>query len=107
MGRRLVMAVVGGCRCSPYPVVVRQAPRPDDSVSLGELQRRAVGQLAPALPLLRELGDLFAGAGHELSLVGGPVRDAFLGRTSQDLDLTTSARPERIEGLLKPWADTT
>jgi poly(A) polymerase len=26
-------------------------------------------------------------------LVGGPVRDAFLGREVHDLDFTTSARP--------------
>lgn len=63
--------------------------------------------LAPVLPMLQELGALFSGAGFELALVGGPVRDAFLGRTSGDLDLTTSARPDQIEVLLKPWADTT
>jgi len=90
-----------------YPVVVPNPPRSDDSTSLAELQRRAVGHLAPALPLLRSLGEVFTDAGHEVALVGGPVRDAFLGRTSHDLDLTTSARPDQIEALLKPWADTT
>ncbi|TWP38363.1 CCA tRNA nucleotidyltransferase [Leekyejoonella antrihumi] len=69
--------------------------------------RRAVSHLAPVLPLLQEVGQLFTGAGHELALVGGPVRDAFLGRTSGDLDLTTSAPPDEIERLLKPWASTT
>lgn len=88
-------------------MVVPTPPRPEDSPSHGELQHRAVAQLAPVLPLLQELGALFADAGHELALVGGPVRDAFLGRTSADLDLTTSARPEQIEALLKPWCDTT
>ena len=43
----------------------------------------ATGSNAPSLPLpavVIELGELFADAGHELSLVGGPVRDLFLGR---------------------------
>jgi poly(A) polymerase len=92
-------------------VVVPTPRRRDDSTpvsaSSAELQRRAVGQLATVMPMLQELGRLFAEAGHELALVGGPVRDAFLSRTSADLDLTTSARPDQIEALLGPWADTT
>ena len=47
-----------------------------------ELLRHAVAHLAPVLPLLTDLGDRFAAEGHSLALVGGPVRDAFLGRTS-------------------------
>lgn len=49
----------------------------------------------------------FAEAGHELALVGGPVRDIMLGRpgVAHDLDLTTDARPERIEELVRGWAD--
>lgn len=48
----------------------------------------------------------FADAGFEISLVGGPVRDMLLGRGStNDLDLTTDARPEQIERLLTGWAD--
>ena len=35
------------------------------------------------------------------------VRDAFLGRTSPDLDFTTDARPEQIEAILDAWAHTT
>lgn len=69
--------------------------------------RRAVAHLGPLLPLLTELGERFAGHGHELALVGGPVRDAFLGRTSPDLDFTTSARPEQIEAVLAGWAEAT
>ena len=69
--------------------------------------RTAVAHLAPVVPLLTELGALFAEAGHELALVGGPVRDAFLGRTSPDLDFTTSARPEEIEPLLARWGSAT
>ena len=57
------------------------------------------------VPLLKELGELFTAAGHEVALVGGPVRDAFLGRTSPDLDFTTSASPEETLRLLAAWGD--
>ncbi|NNU27158.1 CCA tRNA nucleotidyltransferase [Isoptericola sediminis] len=56
-------------------------------------------------PAAVELGEIFAAAGHELSLVGGPVRDAFLGRTSADLDFATSATPDETERLLARWGD--
>lgn len=54
-----------------------------------------------------ELGTIFADAGHELALVGGPVRDAFLGQEIHDFDLTTSARPEESEKLLASWGPKT
>ncbi|MDO5633386.1 MAG: CCA tRNA nucleotidyltransferase [Micrococcus sp.] len=54
-----------------------------------------------------ELGELFAAAGHELALVGGPVRDLFLGRDSGDLDFTTDADPDAIEAIGARWADAT
>jgi poly(A) polymerase len=57
--------------------------------------------------VLDELGARFDAAGHELALVGGPVRDAMLGRRHNDLDFTTSARPDDIERLLAGWADAT
>lgn len=69
--------------------------------------RTAVAHLAPVLPLLTDLGGRFAAAGHDLALVGGPVRDAFLGRTSPDLDFTTDARPEQIEPILAGWGQAT
>ncbi|CCH70007.1 putative RNA nucleotidyltransferase [Phycicoccus elongatus Lp2] len=72
-----------------------------------ELLRHAVAHLAPVLPLLTDLGDRFAAEGHSLALVGGPVRDAFLGRTSPDLDFTTSARPDEIEPILARWGGAT
>ena len=70
-----------------------------------EILRAAVAHLAPVLPLLTELGEEFSGRGHELALVGGPVRDAFLQRTSGDLDFTTSASPEETEGILRAWGE--
>ena len=70
-----------------------------------ELLAAAARRLAPVTGLLTELGERFGGAGHELALVGGPVRDALLGRDSVDLDLTTDARPKETERLLRGWGD--
>jgi poly(A) polymerase len=56
-------------------------------------------------PVALELGRRFVDAGFELSLVGGPVRDLFLGRTSPDLDFTTNASPDQTLGVIKGWAD--
>jgi poly(A) polymerase len=81
--------------------------RPPGSVRLADAERDVAAELDRIAPVLDELGGLFDGAGHELALVGGPVRDAMLGRRHNDLDLTTSARPEEIERLLAGWADAT
>ena len=54
---------------------------------------------------LRALGGLFAAAGHQLYLVGGSVRDALLGRSSPDLDFTTDARPDKVQRIVRAWAD--
>jgi len=51
------------------------------------------------------LAEAFGKAGHQIALVGGPVRDAFLGREVNDLDFTTSARPEEIERIMRPLSD--
>jgi poly(A) polymerase len=56
-------------------------------------------------PLFVTLGSIFSKAGHEISLVGGPVRDAFLGRKAPDLDFTTSASPDETLAILKPHVD--
>ncbi|MCL2667337.1 MAG: CCA tRNA nucleotidyltransferase [Micrococcales bacterium] len=69
------------------------------------LRRNAAQVLAALPPQALALGEAFAAAGHELALVGGPVRDAFLGRASHDLDFATSAVPEVTERLLKKWGD--
>ncbi|MCB7135781.1 CCA tRNA nucleotidyltransferase [Cellulosimicrobium marinum] len=70
-----------------------------------ELQRRALAVLTEMAPAAIELGETFRAAGHELALVGGPVRDAFLGRASNDLDLATSATPDETQALLARWGD--
>lgn len=51
-----------------------------------------------------ELAGLFSEAGHQLYLVGGSVRDTFLGRGHDDLDFTTDARPETIKKIVGKWA---
>ncbi|PZR53147.1 CCA tRNA nucleotidyltransferase [Xylanimonas oleitrophica] len=70
-----------------------------------ELLRRALAVLTSMAPAAIELGEVFKAAGHELALVGGPVRDAFLGRTSNDLDFATSATPDETQELLARWGD--
>ncbi|MBC9732397.1 CCA tRNA nucleotidyltransferase [Nocardioides sp. zg-578] len=82
---------------------VSDAPLPP--LQLADVQRSVAEELDRIAPVIDELGRRFADAGHELSLVGGPVRDAMLGRRHNDLDFTTSARPEQTERLLKGWAD--
>lgn len=63
-----------------------------------------LGDLART-PSVARLADAFQAAGHELALVGGPVRDALLGRSVHDLDFTTDARPDRILRIVAPIAD--
>ncbi|HEU5157574.1 MAG TPA: CCA tRNA nucleotidyltransferase [Streptosporangiaceae bacterium] len=71
---------------------------PDQRKAIAELLRRVA-------PVADELGHRFTAAGHELALVGGPVRDALLRRAGSDLDLTTDAHPERILEIVEGWAD--
>lgn len=68
-------------------------------------QDRVLADLVAIYPVADQLGQRFAEAGHELYLVGGTVRDTLLGRSIDDLDFATSARPEQTEGLLSGWAD--
>ncbi|WP_251839133.1 CCA tRNA nucleotidyltransferase [Oceanitalea stevensii] len=78
-------------------------PPANDSTS--SLARTAAAALTALPPAVLDLGSVFADAGHELALVGGPVRDAFLGTVSHDLDFATSARPDDTERILARWAD--
>lgn len=82
------------------------AGSPDSGAADGTVTLPAVFPAGAALPaVVLELGELFSAAGHELSLVGGPVRDLFLGRISPDLDFTTDADPDTTLRIGKKWAD--
>jgi poly(A) polymerase len=74
-------------------------------LQLTDVQRSVGEELDRIATVIDDLGRRFRDAGHELALVGGPVRDAMLGRHHNDLDFPTSARPEQTEALLKGWAD--
>jgi poly(A) polymerase len=74
-------------------------------LTIVEIQRRVGAELARIGSVIDELGARFADAGEELALVGGPVRDAMLGRLQADLDFATSARPDVTEKLVSGWAD--
>ena len=56
-------------------------------------------------PIIRNLGEMFSQAGHELYLVGGSVRDALLGRSHDDFDFATSASPEQTLSIIRGFAD--
>ncbi|MGH3419839.1 MAG: CCA tRNA nucleotidyltransferase [Streptosporangiaceae bacterium] len=71
-------------------------------------QRRAIAVLLrERVPAVAEIGRLFARHGHELALVGGPVRDVLLGQQPGDLDLTTDATPDQVLQITSGWADRT
>ena len=69
-------------------------------------------RLRPVLDVTAPIAERFVAAGHRIYLVGGTVRDAIAGRPgglepdeSVDIDLTTTARPDEIERLLRPAAE--
>jgi poly(A) polymerase len=64
----------------------------------------AISALSSKL-LASQLAKKFAKAGFTLALVGGPVRDAILGRLGNDLDFTTNARPDETKSIIKKDAD--
>ena len=53
------------------------------------------------------LARVFRAAGFQLHLVGGTVRDALLGRPSDDLDFATDARPDDVLAVVRSRADAT
>ena len=48
---------------------------------------------------IEEIGKALEGAGFDAYIVGGCVRDLFMGRAPADWDITTNATPEKIQGL--------
>lgn len=65
----------------------------------------ALGALTRHGSTITSLATAYKAAGFTLALVGGPVRDAILGRLGSDLDFTTDARPEISLKILKRWGD--
>jgi poly(A) polymerase len=61
----------------------------------------------PYVDATEELARRFTAAGFRIYLVGGSVRDALFpgGGDGGDFDLTTDARPDEIERLVRGWAD--
>ena len=68
--------------------------------------KAAVRELLRVASTTDPLAERFRAAGHALYLVGGPVRDALLGRLHDDLDFTTDARPEDILQIVSPLGPT-
>ncbi|SMQ75432.1 poly(A) polymerase [Agreia sp. VKM Ac-1783] len=64
---------------------------------------RALSESSPVAPLAAA----FSKAGFELALVGGPVRDAFLGRPAKDLDFTSNATPDEILAVVSTLTKST
>jgi poly(A) polymerase len=78
------------------------------AVPMSDEQRKAAAALLrERVPEVADIGRLFAEHGHELALVGGPVRDVFRGERPSDLDLTTDATPQQVLAVVDGWADAT
>src|SRR5580692_3255033 len=77
------------------------------AVPMSDEQRKAAAALLrERVPAAAEIGRLFARHGYQLALVGGMVRDVFLGKEAAgDLDLTTDATPEQVLAIVGGWAD--
>lgn len=75
----------------------------DEKTNLG--RELALASLVERAPLASSLAAAFAAKGFRLALVGGPVRDAILGRLGNDLDFTTDAHPLESKKILKSWAE--
>ena len=73
--------------------------------ALGAAGELAIRSLIERAPLASSLAQAFAAKGFTLALVGGPVRDAILGRLGNDLDFTTNALPQDSKKILHVWAE--
>ena len=72
---------------APTPRII---PRSDHPISRKNIDREA-------LKVLYRLRD----TGHVAYLVGGGVRDLYLGKTPNDFDISTSARPGQLRKIFK------
>ena len=75
------------------------------STSVNAATQLAISTLIERAPESTKLANAFNAAGFKLALVGGPVRDAILGRLGNDLDFTTDAKPAQTKKILESWAD--
>ena len=71
----------------PSPLII---PRSEHPISRANLDREA-------LKVLYRLRD----AGYSAYLVGGGVRDLYLGKTPKDFDISTNARPGQLRSLFR------
>ena len=72
---------------------------------LGAAGEVAIRSLIERAPLASSLAQAFSAKGFHLALVGGPVRDAIIGRLGNDLDFTTDAKPLETKKILQSWAE--
>ena len=75
------------------------------NTSVNAATQLAIDTLIERAPESTKLAAAFKAAGFKLALVGGPVRDAILGRLGNDLDFTTDAKPAESKKILEVWAD--
>lgn len=72
--------------------------KPKSASGLQEQVRKPFKMTLP--PDMVKLAQIIHGAGHELYVVGGAVRDALLGKKPKDYDVATDATPEKILQIL-------
>ena len=86
-------------RLSESPLAI--AVNPEAPTSMAEPPSPFAGFLDNVDPDAVKVVRRLLGAGHEAYLVGGCVRDLYLGRRPKDFDIATSATPEAIRRLFR------
>ena len=82
------------------PAGRQTAVQPASAAHRARRERQALGRLRKwAPPAVRDVLATLAAAGGTPVIVGGAVRDAFLGRATHDFDLATRLPPAAVAGL--------